>query len=477
MNGPIRRVSVVVMVMFLALLVNASYSYVFRTQSLNSDPANRRVRDAEFGTDRGDILVGNTPIVTSTAVDDRFGFQRNYDQGPLYASVTGYYSFLYGGSGLERSYSSQLAGTSDVQFLQNIVDLATGKRQQGASLETTLDARAQQAATEALGNRPGAVVALDYSTGAVLALVTSPTYDPNALASHDLRATESSWKALNEDPAKPLANRAAREVYPPGSTFKLVVSAAALESGMTPDTVVASPASLQLPGSTFQMTYNCGGEEISLRQALQVSCNTAYALIGDSLGADKLRDQARKFGFGAPVLPELGGVASRFPDNPDRAQTMLSSIGGFDVAATPLQMAMVTAGIANDGVVMTPHLVSRVRGADLNVISTMSPRPLSTAMSISNARALQDMMVSVVENGTGRRAQIPGMRVGGKTGTALTAGAGSEGRAPYVWFVAFAEEPKVAVAAFVQDAGVDGSEVTGGRYAAPIAQAVLEAVR
>ncbi|HHU38304.1 MAG TPA: penicillin-binding protein 2 [Propionibacterium sp.] len=477
MNGPIRRVSVVVMVMFLALMVNASYSYVFRTQSLNNDPANRRVRDAEFGTDRGDILVGNTPIVASTPVDDRFGFQRTYEQGRLYAPVTGYYSFLYGGAGLERHYSSELAGTSDVQFLQNIVDLATGKRPQGASLETTLDARAQQAAAQALGDRPGAVIALDWETGAVLAMVTSPTYDPNDLASHDLRATEESWKALNDDPGRPLANRAVREVYPPGSTFKLVVSAAALESGMTPDTVVSSPASLTLPNSSFQMTYNCGGEEISLRQALQVSCNTAYALIGDQLGDDKLRDQAQKFGFGATQLPELGGVASRFPDDPDRAQTMLSSIGGFDVAASPLQMAMVAAGIANDGVVMAPHLVSHVRGADLNVISTTRPRPLSTAMSAPNARALQDMMVSVVENGTGRRAQIPGVRVGGKTGTALTSSGGGGGRAPYAWFVAFAEEPKIAVAAFVQDAGVDGSEVTGGRYAAPIAQAVIEAVR
>ena len=477
MNGPIRRVSVVIMVMFLALMVNASYSYVFRTQSLNSDPANRRVRDAEFGTDRGDILVGNTPVVTSVPVDDRFGFQRTYDQGELYAAVTGHYSFLFGGSGLEQYYSSQLAGTSDVQFLQNLVDAATGRRQQGASLETTLDARAQQAAAKALGNRPGAVVALDYTTGEVLAMVTSPTYDPNDLASHDLRATEETWQALTNDPTKPLANRAAREVYPPGSTFKLVVSAAALESGMTPDTMVASPSTLQLPNSTFEMTYDCGGQEISLRQALQVSCNTAYALLGDQLGADALREQAVRFGFGSPVLPELGGVASRFPDNPDRAQTMLSSIGGFDVAATPLQMAMVVAGIANDGVVMTPHLVSRIRGADLNVLSTTSPRPLSSAMSVPNAQALQDMMVSVVENGTGRRAQIPGVRVGGKTGTALTADAGGEGRAPYAWFVAFAEEPNIAVAAFVQDAGVDGSEITGGRYAAPIAQAVMESMR
>ncbi|MDO5533381.1 MAG: penicillin-binding transpeptidase domain-containing protein [Propionibacteriaceae bacterium] len=477
MNGPIRRVAVVILVMFLALMLNATYSYVVRTPSLNSDPANRRVRDAEFGTDRGDILVGNTPIVTSSPVDDRYGFQRSYDQGPLYAGVTGYYSFLYGGSGLERTYSRQLAGTADVQVLQNLVDTATGKRPQGASLETTLDARAQRAARDALGDRPGAVVALDWKTGGVLALVTSPTYDPNALASHDLAATEQTWKQLTEDPAAPLTNRATREIYPPGSTFKLIVSAAALESGMTPDTTVASPATLRLPGSTFEMSYNCGGEEISLRQALQVSCNTAYALIGDDLGDDALRRQAERFGFGAAHLPELQGVASRFPDDPDRAQTMLSSIGGYDVAATPLQMAMVAAGIANDGVVMEPHLVQRVRGADLTVISARTPRPLSTAMSATNARNLQDMMVSVVDNGTGRRAQVPGARVGGKTGTALTTSGDEGARVPYAWFVAFAEDPTIAVAVFVQDAGADSSDITGGRYAAPVARAVIEAVR
>ncbi len=475
MNGPIRKVTVVVMIMFLALMLNASYSYVFRTGSLTADPANRRVRDAQFGTDRGDIMVGNTPIVTSTPVEDRYKFQREYAQGPLYAHVTGYYSFLYGGSGLEKFYSAQLSGTDDSQFLQNLVNTATGKRPQGATLETTLDARAQQAAASGIGNRPGAVVAIDYTTGAIKAMVSSPTFDPNKLASHDLNATQDAWKALNEDPGRPLNNRAAREIYPPGSTFKLVVSAAALESGMTPDTEVPSPAKLTLPGSTYQMSNSsgCSADPTSLRQALQNSCNTAFASVGGQLGADKLRAQAQKFGFGTKVLPELDGVASRFPDKPDAAQTMLSSIGGYDVAASPLQMAMVSAGIANNGVVMEPYLVSRIRGADLNVIETHSPRQLSTAMSSANAKALQDMMVNVVQNGTGRRAQIDGVRVGGKTGTANTDG----DRAPYAWFVAFADDPAIAVAVFVQDAGVDGSEISGGRYAAPIAQAVIESMR
>lgn len=475
MNGPIRKVSVVVMVMFLSLMLNASYAYVFRTPSLSSDPANRRVRDAAFGTDRGDILVGNSPIVTSDPVADRFQFQRNYAHGPLYAHVTGYYSFLFGGTALEKFYSAQLSGTSDAQFLQNVVNAATGKKPQGATLETTLDSRAQQAAAKALGDRPGGVVAIDYTTGAVKAMVSTPSYDPAVLASHDLKATQAAWKTLNADPRKPMNNRAAREIFPPGSTFKLVVSAAALESGMTPDTAIPSPPKLTLPGSRFQMSNSssCASDPTSLRQALQHSCNTAFADLGGKLGADKIREQAQKFGFGTKQLPELGGVASRFPKNPNPAQTMLSSIGGFDVAASPLQMAMVAGGIANNGVVMEPYLVSRIRGADLNIISTRSPHPLSTAMSPANARGLQDMMVNVVQNGTGRRAQINGVRVGGKTGTANSDG----NRAPYAWFVAFSDNPTIAVAAFVQDAGVDGSEVSGGRYAAPIAQAVIESMR
>ncbi len=474
MNGPIRRVSALVMIMFLALMVNSTYSYVVRTPSLTADPNNRRVRDAAFGTERGAILVGNTAMVTSEPVDDRFGFQRTYAEGPLYAPVTGYYSFMFGTSGLERSYAAQLAGTSDAQFLDRLADMATGRRPQGASLQTTLDARAQRAAADALGNRPGAVVAIDYKTGAVRALVTSPTYDPAKLASHDLDATQAAWTSLNDDPGRPLANRAAREIYPPGSTFKLVVAAAALESGMSPSQLVDSPATVKLPGSTHELgnAGSCGGDQITLAQALAVSCNTAFALIGGGLGDDALRAQAAKFGFGATQLPELNGVASRFPADPDPAQTMMSSIGAFDVAASPVQMAMVAAGIANDGVVMEPYLVGSVRGADLNLVSQRTPNRLSVAMTSAHAGELQEMMVGVVDNGTGSRARINGVRVGGKTGTAVT-----DGRTPYAWFVAFADDPSVAVAVFVQDAGVDGSDVSGGRYAAPVARAVIESMR
>lgn len=476
MNGPIRRVSVVVLLLFVALMANATFGYAVRSDSLTQDPNNRRVRDAEFGVHRGDILVGNTPIAASkeTPTGSRYDWQRTYPYGALYAAVTGHYSF-YGATGLEQSYRAQLAGTSDAQFLQRLVDLATGTRRQGASLETTLDARAQQAAAKALGDRPGAVVALDWTTGAVRALVTSPTYDANELATHDLKALETNAKALEAAPGRPLSNRAVREFYNPGSTFKLIVSAAALEAGRTPDSLVASPDGITLPQSTtvLRNAGSCGGTQITLRDALRVSCNTAFAGLGDELGAPAVRAQAAKFGFGTAQLPELNGIASKFPDQLDRAQLMQSSIGGYNVMATPLQMAMVAAGIANNGVVMEPYVVQRVRAADLSVVSQRTPRAQSVALTPANAAALQDMMVNVVTNGTGSRAQISGVRVGGKTGTATGDGL----RAPYAWFVAWADNPSVAVAVFVQDAGVDGSDVSGGRFAAPIAKAVIESMR
>ncbi len=476
MNRSIRAVAVVVLGLFLSLMLNATYGYVARNPSLNADPANRRVTEAEFGTDRGAILAGTTSIATTKPVSDRFRYQRSYPQGPLYAAVTGYYSFVYKRSGLEQSQNSYLSGTSSGQVMQRLVDLATGTRPQGASVVTTIDPRAQRAAAEALGDRPGAVVVLDYRTGAVKALVTSPTYDPNDLATHDLAASQTTWKELGADPARPLANRATREIFPPGSTFKLVISAAALSSGMTAASEVDAPESLTLPGTSRPLSNSgdCGGTRISLTQALTTSCNTAFAGLGMTLGADAVRSQAEKFGFGnADVLPDLPAVRSQFPAELTQAQLAQSSIGQFDVAATPLQMAMVAAGIANDGVVMQPHLVQEVRAADLSVLTRAQPRRLSQALSAPNAQALQGMMVSVVENGTGSRAQIDGVRVGGKTGTALTDGK----TGPYAWFVAWADDPALAVAVFVQDAGVDASDVSGGRIAAPVARTVIEAMR
>jgi peptidoglycan glycosyltransferase len=371
-----------------------------------------------------------------------------------------------------------MAGTADSQFVNRFLDSLTGQVPTGASVETTINAAAQRAAYEGLGDRKGAVVAIDPRTGAILALVSTPSYDPNQIANHDLAAARQAYIDMTEDPDRPLTNRATREIYPPGSVFKLVTAAAALENGMTTETLVDSPAQLRLPGTTTDLgnQVDCGGERITIEQALTVSCNTAFANIALELGDDVMRAEAEKFGFGARPLPELNAVASRYPEDPDRPSTAMTGIGQHEVATTPLQMAMVTAAIANKGQLFEPHLVARVRSANLNVISTTRPNVQSRPMQPQNADALAEMMVSVVTSGTGTNARIPGRTVGGKTGTAQSA----PDRPPYAWFTSYAVgdsgEPEVAVAVFVEDANVPRSEIGGNRVAAPIAKDVMEAV-
>ena len=343
-------------------------------------------------------------------------------------------------------------------------------------MQTTIVPKVQRAAAEALGDQKGAVVALDPQTGAVLAMVTSPTYDPNDIASHDISEADKAYNRLANDPARPLANRAAREVYPPGSTFKLVTTAAALAAGKTPDSKVASPARLKLPGTNVYLGNSspCGGKQVTITQALRVSCNTAFANLGLEIGEDKLREQSGQFGFDQRHLPDLGGAASRFPDTLDDAQLALSAIGQYEVAASPLQMAMVSAAIANDGVLMDPYLVSMVQAPDLKPLETHKPEVLSTPLTPEHAAELQEMMVEVVDNGTGK--QRPDQRGRGRRQD--RDGAVRPKRKPFAWFTSFAplEDPKVAVAVIVEDADIPRDDIAGGRVAAPIAKAVMEAV-
>jgi peptidoglycan glycosyltransferase len=482
MNTPLRRLAVVVVTMFVALIGSATWVQFVQAPTLNNDNRNVRTLYREYDTDRGPIVVGGDAVASSTPVDDSFGYLRAYANGPMYAPVTGYYSVIYGRSGIERTMNTELNGSADSLFYTRIKDLITGRQPQGAAVQLTIDPAVQKAAWDALGNQRGAVVAIDPSTGAILALVSKPSYDPNVLASHDTAAVRAAWAQLNADPSEPMANRAiAGDTYPPGSTFKLVTAAAALESGMSPDTSIAAPDSLPLPNTTAVLT-NYGGERCSateamtLLDALRVSCNTAFGKLGMNLGADALRRQAEAFGFDTPLSIPLTVTPSRFPaaGEIDAPQTAMSAIGQYDVRVTPLQVAMVTATIANGGERMAPYLVSSVRNQDLSVVSTTQPHSLGRAISPTTAAELTTMMTAVVAHGTGTAAQIPGVVVAGKTGTAQT----TPGAAPHAWFTAFAPatNPKVAVAVVVEHGGDLGNEATGGRVAAPIAKAVIEAV-
>jgi peptidoglycan glycosyltransferase len=324
-------------------------------------------------------------------------------------------------------------------------------------------------------------------------MVSSPTFNPNRIATHDFSAAKKSWDALLADPLSPLNNRGIEELLPPGSTFKLVTAAAALSSGRyNPNTLVDGGATLNLPQTSHNLVNEsrggCGAPKITLTRALDVSCNVAFGSIGLRLGADALIAQAKKFGWGSAPFTDLDDPLTRMvpsvmqardPNGDlvpiDKPQTALSAIGQSNVAATPMQMAMVAAGIANNGTVMKPYLVDEIRSADLDVIKPVKPKVLTArAVSPSVARQLTEMMVDVVDNGTGTNAQIGGIKVAGKTGTAQSAA----NRPPYAWFVSFApaDDARIAVAVLIQDAGVERNAISGNGLAAPIAKRVIEAV-
>ncbi len=479
MNRPIRRVATAALVLFGLLFLNVNYLQVVKAQSLRENPRNNRLLLDEYGRPRGDIIAGRATLVESRKTNDRLEYLRVYANGDtgiakVFAPVTGAYSLVFGASAIERAYDDALAGTDDRLFVRRVADILTGRQPQGGSVVLTIDPALQVLAARELGNRKGAVVALDPTTGAVLALVTSPSYDPNVLSSHDPAKIRTANAKLVADKDRPLVDRATEEVYPPGSTFKVLVAAAALEAGMKPSDPLPCASAISLP-LTDKKLRNFAGEScpstVTLTQALQHSYNTSFATLGMRLGAAKLQDMAERFGFNArPDFP-LRTVDSVFPEGLNVPQTAQSSIGQFDVRATPLQMAMIAAAVANDGVLMRPYVVSQVLAPDLSVLDKTTPKEQSQAMSAASANALTAMMVEVVRAGTGTRAQIPGVTVAGKTGTAQNAGPN-----PHAWFVGFApaEAPRIVVAVLVENGGGEDN-ATGGRIAAPIARAVMEA--
>ncbi|GAA1778839.1 penicillin-binding transpeptidase domain-containing protein [Nocardioides hankookensis] len=488
MNKPIRTVSIFCLLLFLALMINATYLQYWKAGALNDDSRNRRVQVAAYSQERGAILVGRNPVAESVPSDDEYKFQRTYPKPFQYAPITGYFSY-FGATGIERSRNSVLSGDDSRLFVNNFVDLISGNPPQGGNVALTINPAAQQAAFDGLqglgSDVQGSVVAIEPSTGKILAMVSLPTYDPNKLASHDLGSVTQKSKELNDDPTEPLLNRAIQTRLPPGSTFKVVTAAAAIEKGLyDADSDVPGGVTYQLPltsGPTGEIDNegrSCGanGSKIPFRQAMEQSCNTSFAQIAGEVGAEDMAKTADAFGFNQHYFDDLSPQAlSVFPEDIDKAQLGQTGFGQFDVSATPLQMAMVSAGIANDGVVMKPYLVDEEQSADLNVLSKTDPEEFSQAVSSTTANEVKKLMVSTVEDGTASPAAIPGISVAGKTGTAQT---GETDRSPYAWFISFApaENPEVAVAVMIQNADIPRDEIAGGLLGGPIAKAVMEAV-
>lgn len=486
MNKPIRTISMFCLLLFVALMLNATYLQFWKADSLDDDPRNRRVIEAAYSRERGAILVGRDPVAQSVPSDDRFEFQRTYPKPFLYAPVTGYFSY-FSQTGIEQSQNEVLSGEDPRLFVTKLVDLLGNDPNKGGSVQLTLDADAQQAAFDGLdalpGDVEGSVVALDPSSGKILAMVSLPTYDPNKLASHDLEAVAETYDRLIADESEPLLNRGIQKTLPPGSTFKLVTAAAAIESGAyTADDLVPGGATYQLPltsgesGLIDNEGRDCGSDRIPFKQAMAQSCNTTFAALANEVGADEMVKQAEAFGFNSDYLEDLRPQAkSVFPTKMDAAQTGQSGIGQFEVRATPLQMAMVVAGIANNGVVKRPYIVDEVQSADYDVLEKTDDSDLSQAVSSATASDLTELLVETVENGTASPAAIDGITVAGKTGTAQS---GQDEVSPYAWFVSFApaEDPQVAVAVMIESADIPRGEIAGGQLGGPIAKAVMEAI-
>ena len=484
MDRQVRRLGITFLALFVVLFVQVNYVHVFAADELANNPANRRLLFQEYNVRRGAILARDrvTVLAESRATEDRLRFLRTYPGGERYGHITGYYSWLYGRGGIERSYNDYLAGRAAELLPQTLVDEILNRPKRGATIVTTIDPRLQEVAAEALGSSKGAVVALDPRTGDVLALASNPTFDPAPLAVHDGETVRSTWKRLNDDPENPMLSNAAQELFPPGSTFKLVTLAAALESGMTPGTTFPNPPELDLPQTTNTL-QNFGGSRcfggaprITLAQALLVSCNVTFGELGLELGAERLVNQAAAFGFNQQVAFDIPFAEGSMPPpeafEEDLPGVAYSAIGQQSVASNPLSMAMIVSAIANGGVLMRPRLVAEIRDPEGRVLKRLDPEPFSQPVSLQTATQMRDMMVAVVDRGTATAAQIPGVKVAGKTGTAQHGG-----QNPHAWFVAFApaDAPRIAVAVVVLNGGDLGSEATGGRIAAPIAKAVIEA--
>ncbi|WP_206504067.1 penicillin-binding transpeptidase domain-containing protein [Streptomyces chrestomyceticus] len=481
MNRYIRRASVFCLILLVALLLNAVRVQVFEAEHYDDNSANRRGALARYSQPRGDILVDGEPVTGSRDSGGTLRYERTYAEGPLYAPVTGYASQIYGTSLLESAEDDVLSGTDPRLAPFPLWTDISRAQQPGGDVVSTVDAAVQQAAFEGLGGKKGAVAAVQPRTGKILALVSTPSYDPNELSGTE-RSVADTWNRLNRSGGRPMINRALKQTYPPGSTFKIVTAAAALDHRKVTDLDAATdtPSPYTLPGTSTRLTNEAGDcANASLRHAFEVSCNTVFARLGVDVGLDGMAEAAEKFGFNDADL-KVPSTAARsvFDTDMDAAQVALSSIGQYDTTATPLQMAMVAAAVANDGEVRAPYLVDKVTDAHGGTVSATRQKTLRRAMSRGTARHLQEMMTGVVTRGTGTGAAIDGATVGGKTGTAQH-GVDNKGT-PYAWFVSWAKkdgaaDPAVAVAVVVEDAAADRADISGGGSAAPIARAVMRA--
>jgi peptidoglycan glycosyltransferase len=486
MNRSLRQLFIAIIVLFTILGLSTTVFMVVRANTLNEDPRNTRALYHEYAVPRGAITASDgTVLAQSTPSNDAFQYNRTYPGGSIYAPITGYFSVVSrAGHGIEASENQLLTGQTDSLWYQRLRALFTGQANHGATIETSIDTTLQRLAVRLLAGRRGAVVALDPHTGRILALASSPSYDPNQLSTHDTKAATKAYQDLANQKPSPLNSVATEQLFPPGSSFKIVVAAAALESGKyTPDTQLSSPSSYTLPGTNTPLTNTeswryTQSTKLSMEDAFAYSSNTAFAQLGVALGADQISSVARHLGFGSPITIDgsqtsgnpMRTATGAFPTHPTDAQLALASIGQGDTTETVLQNALIASAVANNGTLMQPTLVDRVRSADLSVISQTTPSIMSHPFSSSTASQLNQMMQAVITKGWPQLQISSSIKVAAKTGTAQT-GINNMG-ATDNWITGFApaDNPKIAVAVMIQ-----GSSGYGGSVAGPVMKQMMEA--
>ncbi|HET8795687.1 MAG TPA: penicillin-binding protein 2 [Arthrobacter sp.] len=477
MNQAIRNAWVIALTMFALVLGSVTYVQFFAADELQANDWNNRQLYQQFGSDRGAILVDGQQIAHSVPSDDQFNYQRVYEPGEMYAHLTGYFSLVYGATALEDVMGEELSGEASELFIDKAMSLLSGNQPKGYSVELTIDPEIQRLAYEALGNQTGSIVVMDPETGDIIAMVSKPSYDPNLLAGHSSSQVVQNYQQITSAPNNPLFNRAIEgDLFAPGSVFKIIDTVAALESDeYSPDSTLPNPAELEFPGLDYTLpnfaTGGCAAQtEASFAFALAQSCNTPFASIALELGGETIRQEAQEFGFGQELSIPLRVTPSVFPEGLSGAALAQSAIGQRDVRVTPLQVAMMSAAIANDGVIMKPQLVETVRSPDLQPVSSPEPEVFSTPTSPEIANQVTEWMVGVVDEGIGSAAAIPGVEVAGKTGTAELSVPGQNNS----WFTGFApaDDPQAVVSIVVSDVDIE----TGAQFTGPNAKRLLEAV-
>ena len=478
MNKELRRVSAVMLLMFVTLFASSTVITVFQSDNLRVDARNTRTLYSSYLAERGPILVDGVAVAESNPSADRYRFQRVYSKPELYSAVTGYFTLNQGNSGIEGALNDYLSGTTNSQFLNKLNSIMTGQDPKGAAVELTINPIAQQAAWDALGENTGAVVAINPKTGKILAMISKTAFDPNLLAVHRSSDVIASYRALLQSKDRPLLNRAiAGDLYAPGSVFKLIVAAAAIDSGKyTADSTFPNPPSLKLPQSTSVIGNAEGGTcsgvpQVTIATALRLSCNIPFAELGLALGQETISRYATAFGYGQPLHVPQTVTPSKFPANLNDPTLMLSSFGQASVRVTPLQVAMVTAAIANHGRLMQPTLIESITSPNLSIIQPFQETVLNDPISAETAATMTALMVSNVSNGAASNARINGVEVAGKTGTAQNDESTDSPRT--LWFTGFApaSNPEVAIAVVIENGNGFGNTI-----AAPIAKKVIEAV-